>query len=279
VSRSHRNSSIPESCTALGLCVALAGAPAAAAAQSIVGTYAASNNLGGTVTLVLRPDGANGLVGSLSGNGSTYALAGKVQGDDATGTLRGNDGAAVFQAHLAGTQLRLRVVELGPNGLPNLSRAYDVVLARQESAPAPSAPSSHAQSAAGASPPGSSASSPQDQQLIRLLTSSAWCTYSFSGGQTYTGGYGGTEHKSRTVFSADGTVTSRNDSELSNSGAPGAVWGNSAKVQTGRWRVRDGVLLLSLDGVQWEATPITVTHNSNGYPIIKAQGKEYMMCS
>lgn len=47
----------------------------------------------------------------------------------------------------------------------------------------------------------------------------------------------------------------------------------------GRWKVQDNVLHLSGDGFNWEPQPLQITQNSNAYPIVKAGGKEYMICN
>lgn len=38
---------------------------------------------------------------------------------------------------------------------------------------------------------------------------------------------------------------------MTNSGASGNVWSNNANVETYRWRVQNGMLLISADGAQW----------------------------
>ena len=39
------------------------------------------------------------------------------------------------------------------------------------------------------------------------------------------------------------------------------------------------MLHLSQDGMNWTPQQLQVTQNSNGYPIIKSGGKEYMQCN
>lgn len=118
---------------------------------------------------------------------------------------------------------------------------------------------------------GDVAASSQDQQISRLLLSSAWC--SFRSSQTT-----GASSSERTQFFPDGTLVSGSNSESYSSGRYGSVAGQSRGGQRGRWRVQNGALLLTEDGVSWSAHPLRIPQNSNGYPIITADGKEYSQC-
>jgi hypothetical protein len=164
------------------------------------------------VTLIVRAGVGGSLSGALSGNGSSYTLAGRLQGDDAVGTLRDATGGVYFQARRDGDQLRMTLVEPGANGQPHVSRARELTLTRTTSGPAPAASteSSHAGATA------------EDRQLAHLLLSCAWCTFSYHGGSTYTGGSYGSTSGSRTVFSADGTPwgPQRLKVELNSNGYP-----------------------------------------------------------
>ena len=60
------------------------------------------------------------------------------------------------------------------------------------------------------------------------------------------------------------------------------AWGAanaSAGGDQGCWKVMNGQLNLSNDGVNWQPVPTQVTQNSNGYPIVNAGGKEYATCN
>ena len=59
----------------------------------------------------------------------------------------------------------------------------------------------------------------------------------------------------------------------------GSVAGQSSNRNQGRWKVDAGMLHLSQDGLNWAPQQLQVTQNSNGYPIIKSGGKEYMQCN
>jgi len=80
------------------------------------------------------------------------------------------------------------------------------------------------------------------------------------------------------VFRPDGLVVSGSGAETYSSGYGGTVAGQSRGANQGRWRVQEGILHLSQDGMNWAPQQMQITQNSNGYPIIKSNGKEYMQC-
>jgi hypothetical protein len=80
------------------------------------------------------------------------------------------------------------------------------------------------------------------------------------------------------VFRADGTVSEVANAETSSSGAPGSTYGSNTGGQQAKWRMEDGKLMLSADGVQWVAQTIKIADNGSGAPIVTANGKEYMRC-
>jgi hypothetical protein len=47
----------------------------------------------------------------------------------------------------------------------------------------------------------------------------------------------------------------------------------------GRWKVSGGMLYLSSGNEPMQPVNLSVTRNSNGYPIVKANGTEYMQCN
>ena len=121
-------------------------------------------------------------------------------------------------------------------------------------------------------------------ELASLLTRSPWCHFSYSG----TSG-GGTSAQERVVFDGSGHFSLTGGSESSYSGqtqnqygeSTGA-WGtngSSSAGQRGCWKAEAGVLFLSKDGQSWNQTQVNVSQNSNGYPIITANGKEYYTCN
>jgi hypothetical protein len=266
------------------LSLAIVGIVAATAiqAQTVIGRYSIQNPQGAPIVLVLEADGPGKIKGSLSGNGVSFAVQGEVGEEGAAGTMRGASGSAVFEAARQGTQLAMILVELGRDGRPDPATARQLTFtadanaapAQQGSGASAAAPGSGAGGAA--SPSGNSA---QDQQLSQLLLSTAWCTFSFSGGSTYSGGSYGRTSRTRTVFSPNGAVQQTSGSESTNSGAAGNVYGNNAGGVNARWRVQGGVLSVSADGAEWKPVQLQVTYNSNGAPILKADGVEYMRCN
>ncbi|HUS63174.1 MAG TPA: hypothetical protein VMZ28_01485 [Kofleriaceae bacterium] len=119
-----------------------------------------------------------------------------------------------------------------------------------------------------------------DAQMVQMFTQTAWCHFSYSGG---------TERNERVVMTMDGRIASNGRSETSHSGTNSnqygeqtQAWGTasaSASGDQGCWKVVNGQLNLSSDGVNWQPVPTQVTQNSNGYPIVNAGGKEYATCN
>ena len=183
----------------------------------------------------------------------------------------------------------LALAELTAAGVPDLSRAQErqlspasasggAVASAAPVAPAPSASAPVASAPSAATPSGTPAPSARslgvtamDQQLVQLLTANAWCymRYSQQMGSTTT---------ERVVFSTDGRVSSGTGRETAVNNQFGSYYGNSNSGEQDFWRVETGALLLSADGRVYEATPLSVTRNSNGAPIITSGGKEYSRC-
>jgi len=232
-------------------------------AQSYSGTYVTQNQQGGAVMLSLRQDAQKRVTGTLSGNGSTFQVQGEIKPSGLVGTVTGNGATLFIAAELEGKQLKLVLVEPGPGGKPNLNSARQLVMTRSGAAGAPAA------KAAPAAPAGGSA---QDAQVAQFLSGNAWCAFSYNQRT-------GSSSKERVVFRRDGIVVQQTGGESYNSGPNGSVAGQSWGGNQARWRTRNGQLELSQDGVNWAPQVLNVTRNSNGYPIINANGKEYMQCS
>jgi hypothetical protein len=107
--------------------------------------------------------------------------------------------------------------------------------------------------------------------LSDFLTRNAWCNFTYNKNT-------GTSRQERVVFQPDGIVTQRGGAETYSSGAAGAVAGQRSGGKQGRWKVEKGTLHLSEDGINWAPQVLQITRNSNGYPIVKSAGKEYMVC-
>jgi hypothetical protein len=107
--------------------------------------------------------------------------------------------------------------------------------------------------------------------LSKLLLSSPWCWF-------YYNQHAGTTRTERVVFRADGTWSSGASSELYSSGAAGTGVVGSNRGGGGRWKAAGGRLLMAEGGAPLEDAGLSVTRNSNGYPILKSDGKEYSQC-
>ena len=229
-----------------------------ALAQNYSGTYTTRNEQGGTVTLVLKQDGPKNVSGTLTGNNTTFQVRGEVTPDGLMGAVTGAQGNLYMMAKMEGSGLAVVLAEPGPTGQPNLQAARRIVFARAGSAS--SKPQAAEKPAAGV-----------DAQLTELLTRTPWCGFTYNQRT-------GTSTRERVVFGRDGRVTQSSGGETYSSGPSGTVAGQSSGGNQGRWKVSGGMLQLSQDGTQWTPQPLAVTQNSNGYPIIKSGGKEYMQC-
>ena len=109
--------------------------------------------------------------------------------------------------------------------------------------------------------------------LSRLLLSSAWCSFSYNK-------VSGASRQSRVQFSADGRWSTGSRAETYNSGPNGTVWGQTDTSGGGQWQVRGGQLWMSEKGGPLQPVPgFSLSQNSNGYPIIWADGREYSSCN
>ena len=103
-----------------------------------------------------------------------------------------------------------------------------------------------------------------------LMLSSAWCTFSYN----KTTGYSSSK---RVTFSAGGTYAMGSRGEGGSSGSGGSMASQHDAAGGGRWRVRNGELYLS-EGGDFEHVATTLKRNSNGHPVIVADGVEYSQC-
>ncbi|MBL8911967.1 MAG: hypothetical protein JNM17_14835 [Archangium sp.] len=110
-----------------------------------------------------------------------------------------------------------------------------------------------------------------NDQLSRLLLSSNWCWLRYSNGNSYT---------QKVHFNANGTWQDFSESDIysNNYGTVAQATGN--RTNGGQWAVKNGQFYLSSpENPQLQLVPLTITRNSNGYPIITADGREYSMCN
>lgn len=274
--------------TLLALAGLLLLGPAGARAQKFTGTYTLQGQQG-VITLSLEQKRGGATTGTLSGNGTVIQLIGKVEDGELTGEATSAGGRALFQAALEGGQLAFGLVELGADGMPNMATAAELRFTRTSAVatapPAPAAPPAPPASgrartgpAAPPAPPAAPSGTAQDQQLRQLLLSSPWCSFSYS--QT-----SGSTSTSRNVFHPDGRLSVNTNREggtvnqYGGSSTPsGSVYSQSQGGGTIGWQVRGGQLYLDA-GDGFQQVPLSVSRNSNGYPIIKADGKEYSQCN
>jgi hypothetical protein len=229
-------------------------------AQNYAGTFTTTNPQGGPVTLTLRHDGPKQVKGTLTGNNATFEVAGEVTPQGLMGAVTGPQGNLYMMAQYEGANLVVILAEPGPTGQPNVESARRIVFAKAGSgSPKPGA----------AAPP--AVADGTDAQLSQFLTRNAWSGFTFNQRS-------GTSSTERIVFNGNGTVTQSSGRETYSSGPSGSVAGQYSGGQQARWRVTDGALHLSQDGVNWQPQPLQITQNSNGSPIVKSGGKEYMVC-
>jgi hypothetical protein len=110
-----------------------------------------------------------------------------------------------------------------------------------------------------------------EQQFAQLLLSSAWCSFRYNK-------VSGTSRQTRYQFFNNGTWRMGAQGETYSSGPNGIVGGHSNSGSGGRWAVHNGAFYLSEGAGPMEQVPIQLRQNSNGYPIIVADGTEYMQC-
>jgi len=104
-----------------------------------------------------------------------------------------------------------------------------------------------------------------------LLLSSAWCTFTYN----KTTGYSNT---TRVRFNKNGTYGTGGRAEGHSSGRGGTYSSQNDSSGGGRWKVNKGELYISSGNGQLAPVKTVVKRNSNGYPIILADGVEYSQC-
>jgi hypothetical protein len=104
-----------------------------------------------------------------------------------------------------------------------------------------------------------------------LILSSAWCTFSYNQVTGYS-------KSTRVRFSRNGTYSTGSRGEGSTSGKSGSYSSQSDTSGGGRWKVVKGELYLSSGNGKLELVKTVLKRNSNGYPVIIADGVEYSQC-
>ena len=249
--------------------VALAAAlvvSGAALGQNYNGMFTTTNPQGSTVTLVLKQDAQNQVKGTLSGNNNTFQVLAQATQHGLMGSVTGAAGNLYLMAQYEGASLVVILAEPGPTGQPNLQAARRIVFARAGAGTAPGVAPAPKKEAAPKTAGGA------DAQLTALLTRNAWCSFTYNQRT-------GTSTRERVVLQSNGVMLQSSGAETYSSGRAGTVAGQYGGGSQSRWKVANGMLHLSQDGVNWAPQPLQVTQNSNGYPIIKSGGKEYMQCN
>lgn len=110
-----------------------------------------------------------------------------------------------------------------------------------------------------------------NDNLSRLLLSSAWCSFSYN----KTTGYSNTR---RYQFYQNGTWSDSAQGEGYSSGYGGTMASQHNSSRNGQWKVKSGQLYMAEPGGDLEPVQTQVYYNSNGSPILKADGVEYSQC-
>ena len=110
-------------------------------------------------------------------------------------------------------------------------------------------------------------------ELSKLLLSSSWCSFSYNK-------VSGSTHTSRVTFGSDGSWGKGARGEGYSSGYGGTMASQHDSQSGGRWEVRNGTLYMSTAPNVSVLAPVNlkIEKNSNGYPILTADGKEYSSC-
>ncbi len=228
---------------------------ATARADPYAGTFS-----GGGITLTLTRSGS-GYTGSATSEGEQDRVTAQLYGSTLSGVYEGGGTQLPFQAIVQGD-----VMQLAAGG-----ETY--TLQRQAGG---------ARGLAGAAPGarggsgGPTARTAEERQIAQLLVSHEWCTMTYSG---VVGSTSGTTRYERLIFRRDGTGTRRESSESYTSTEAGIAGGQGSRGYAVLWRLDGSVLVSSGDGgASWVRTPMRFSRNSNGYPIITANGKDYAIC-
>jgi hypothetical protein len=225
--------------------------PASRGGDPYVGTFSS-----GEITVTLSRS-QQGYTGSATRQGQQFPLVAQVAGDHLDGLYQVDGQSLPFQAVVKGDAMLLATNE-GSFQLQRTAGAGAMGGGEQTGG-------------LGAGQAGAVAATPQDRQVALLLLRSAWCSFKYN--QTT-----GTSNTSRYVFRPDGTGSQGTGAETYSSGYGGTVAGQHQGGQQFRWRMQNGMLMFSQDGVNWEPQQLQVTQNSSGYPIIRAAGQEYSTC-
>lgn len=113
-----------------------------------------------------------------------------------------------------------------------------------------------------------------NDQLSQLLVSSAWCHLRYNQAA-------GTSHTTKIRFNPNGSWSDFSEHDIYIANNLGSAQSTSNSQSGGQWAVKGGQLYMSNppETPELALVPLSITRNSNGYPIITADGREYSMCN
>lgn len=126
---------------------------------------------------------------------------------------------------------------------------------------------------ASAPPASATGGNAQDAQARQLLTSAAWCSFTYNK-------VSGTSTTRKVIFRPSGVMTVNGGAETYSSGYGGTYGGQSNTAGAMRWRLEN--LRVFVDqgaGAGFQDIGLTATRNSNGSLILHAGGREYSVCN
>jgi hypothetical protein len=232
-------------------------APAAAAADPFLGSFVSED--GEAITVAKSGSTYSGVIRA---SGGEYAYSARKIGRALVGTFQAEGQSFMFSASVSGD--RMTFTAGGETTMLTRGRA-------------PAAARGVSPGRAGGTREGPPGDAPQrratgqDAQIEQVLLSSPWCYMRYS--QTL-----GSTSTERGVFYRDGRLVVQTGHEMVSSGQNGTAYGSGSGGAVYRWRVANGDLHLSENGGPFNPAGLRITQNSNGYPILNVDGKEYSQC-
>ncbi len=246
-----------KSCLLLVLLMVWACAASAQIAKELVGRY--QMDVQGGDVLDLRADGS----ATLAGEATRWSASGNrlmVGGDTMGYSLQGNR-----------LLLQMGPVQITWKRLDGAASAGGNAQTTQGRASPLPAANNNPNANANANTNGGGSS--QDAQIRQVLTSSAWCAFSYNK-------VSGASSTRRVVFRNDGMVYTNAGGQTYSSGSGGSYAGQSSNGSAARWKVENQRLYGdAMDGAGYQDLGLTASRNSSGSIILNAGGREYTMCN
>jgi len=104
-------------------------------APDFAGSYAMTNAEGGQVLITLQEAGAGTYSGTMSNGGLTWQIHGEPYEDALTGSVDTGQGILAFEAYVDDNGLEFILVEIGPDGMPDVDNGQAFVFARTGAVP------------------------------------------------------------------------------------------------------------------------------------------------